>query len=92
MQVSLKSDEKKRVLYMTTNIQFNIVCTVHHIALCRRTNKMHKFLQTIFIFPMFLLVLNVSEEPTRPSLGALSIKLYHVVGTFVQASLAATWL
>ena len=22
--------------------QFNVVCTVHHIAICRRTNKMHK--------------------------------------------------
>ena len=53
---------------------------------------MHKFLQTIFILTMFLLALHISEEPTRPSSGALSIKLYHAVGTFVQASLAATWL
>ena len=28
----------------------------------------------------------------RPSSGALSSRLYHAVGTFVQASLAATWL
>ena len=53
---------------------------------------MNKLLQTIFIFPMLLLALHISEEPTRPSSGALSIKLYHAVGTFVQASLAATWL
>ena len=28
----------------------------------------------------------------RPSSGAPSSKLYHAFGTFVQASLAATWL
>ena len=29
---------------------------------------------------------------SRPSSGAMSIKLYHVVGTFVHVSLASTWL
>ena len=29
---------------------FYVVCTVHHIAVCRRTNKMYNFLQIIFIF------------------------------------------
>ena len=41
---------------------FNVVCTVLHIAVCRRTNKMHKFLRIIFIFPMFLLAVHVSDE------------------------------
>ena len=50
---------------------------------------MHKFLQTIFILTMFLLAVHISDEPTRPSPGALSIKLYHAVGT---VSLAATCL
>ena len=44
-------------------VLFNIVCTVHRIAMGRRTNKMHKFLQIIFIFPIFLLALYVSDEP-----------------------------
>ena len=35
---------------------FNFVCTVHYIPLCRRTNNLHKFLQTVFIFPIFCLL------------------------------------
>ena len=33
-----------------------------YYTMCRRTNKMHKFWQIIFIFPMFLLAVHVSDE------------------------------
>ena len=42
-------------------------------------------------FTVFYLLYMFSEEPARPSSGEPS-KLFHKVGTFVQASLAATWL
>ena len=58
----------------------------------RRTNEMHKFLQMIFIFTIFLLAVRVSDWTTCPSSGTLSVKLYHAVGTFVQACLAAARL
>ena len=41
--------------------QINILCTVHHIAMCRITNKMHKSHKYSLIH-YFLLALHVSEE------------------------------
>ena len=32
------------------------------VLMCKRTNKMHKFLQIICIFPMFLFAVHVSDE------------------------------
>ena len=39
--------------------QFNVVCTVHHIAKCRYTNEMQHFLWMIFIF--HYLALHISD-------------------------------
>ena len=77
-------------LVRSSLIIFYVVCTVHHIAMCRWTNKMHNFLQIIFIFPCF--ALHVSDVLSVHHQGAPSSKLYHAFGTFVQASLTATWL
>ena len=41
---------------------FNIVCTVNHIAVCRRTKETYKSSQIMSIFPVFLLALHVSDE------------------------------
>jgi hypothetical protein len=72
----------RQILFKTSffETQFYAVCTVHHIAICRWTNKMHNFLQIIFIF---LLCSTCFGRTTRPSSGAPSSKLYHTIGTFV---------
>ena len=57
-----KARNKNTVSYKNVYLsQFNVVCTVHHIAMCRWTNKMHRLLQIIFI-SLLLLALHVSDE------------------------------
>ena len=58
-------------------------------VMCRWTNKMHSFLQIIFIF---IVLLYMFRTITCPSSGASSSKLYHAFGTFVQASPATIFV
>ena len=63
---------------------------MHHITMCWWTNKMHKFLQTIFIFPIFYLL--YMFRTNHPSIIRSTV-LLNCITQFVhscnQASLAA---
>ena len=63
----------------------NVVCTVHHTAMCKLTKEMQHFLRMILIF--HYLALHVSDYHQSSS-GAASHKLYNAL----QASLAVAWM
>ena len=64
---------------------------MHYITNVYKNQQDAQILQILFIL-LFFTCCTCFGRTTRPSSGALSSELYHVVGTFVQASLAAARL
>ena len=66
---------------------------MHRASYCNgQLNQQDAQIFTYNLYLLFLLCSTCFGRTIRPPSGASSSELYHAFGTFVQASLAATWM